>query len=354
MAASRCDSFATGYPRDARSLARPHRRALVTGGTGFIGANLVRRLLRDGWEVHLLLRPQHGKWRIADICDALRVHIADMADDDAARAAMRRVRPNVVFHLAAHGSYSWQQDGAEILRTNLVATRILAHAAVDAGVERFILAGSSSEYGRKDRAPLEDEAVEPDSDYAVSKAAATLYCRYLARRARVPMPTLRLYAVYGPWEEPRRLVPTLLLEGLSGQLPPLADPETARDFVWVGDAVEALVLAATRSLHEPDAVFNVGTGRQTRLLEIVEMTRRLLGIDAQPVWRSLPARSWDTDCWVADSGRIRRDLGWMPRTDLQAGLVETLAWLRADPARLAFYRDRIRRGEASPPVAHSR
>jgi UDP-glucose 4-epimerase len=325
--------------RDAKPVAQTGRRALVTGGTGFIGANLVRRLLRDGWEVHLLLRPQHARWRIADICDGLPLHIADMADEFAARNAMRRVRPDVVFHLAAHGTYSWQQDGAEILRTNFVATRILAQAAVVQGVERFVHAGSSSEYGRKDHAPVEDEVLEPDSDYAISKAAATLYCRYLARRTRVPMPTLRLYSVYGPWEEPRRLLPTLLVEGLAGRLPPLAAPGTARDFVWIDDAVEALVVAATGPLQERDAVFNVGTGRQTQLAEIVEITRALLGIDEQPVWHSLPGRSWDTDCWVADSARIRRELGWMSRTDLRQGMVETLAWLRADPARMAFYRD---------------
>ena len=314
------------------------RRALVTGGTGFIGANLVRRLLHDGWSVDLLLRPEHGPGRIEGLRDRVRVHLADMGDAASARAVVRLARPDHVFHLAAHGAYSWQRDADEILRTNLTATRNLARAALEEGVTSLVHAGSSSEYGYKDHAPAEDEVAEPASDYAVTKAAATMYCRFLARREGLRIPTLRLYSAYGPWEDPRRLVPTLLVHALDGTLPPLAAPDTARDFVWVGDVVEALLLAAVCPLPEPGAIFNVGSGRQTRLEEIVDIVRDLFAVTAVPQWQSMVSRGWDTGTWVADSRRIRRELGWEPRTGLREGLRGMADWLRAEPSRLAQYR----------------
>src|SRR6185436_2537188 len=112
-------------------------------------------------------------------------------------------------------------------------------AGLRVGFEAFVNAGSSSEYGFKDHAPAETEWLEPNSDYAVTKAAATLYCRQVAVSGRLPLCTLRLYSIYGPYEEPTRLIPTLILHGTEGALPALAAPDTARDYVHVDDASEA-------------------------------------------------------------------------------------------------------------------
>lgn len=324
------------------------RRAAVTGGTGFVGANLVRRLLADGWQVDLLLRPGHATWRLPPASPALAAHLVDLTDVAATQRLLRRLRPAHVFHLAAQGAYSWQTDAAEILSTNLLATRGLALAAVEAGVESLVHAGSSSEYGRKAQPPPEDALPEPESDYAIAKLAATQFCRQLARRSGVRMPTLRLYSAYGPWEEPRRLVPALLVHGLEGEWPPLTDPATARDFVWVGDVVDALLLAAACPLADPGAVFNIGTGRQTRLAEIVALVRDVLGIGAEPAWQTMPGRAWDTDAWQAEPSRAWRELGWVARTGLREGLAQTAEWLRAEPARLDLYRDALGMPPARP------
>src|SRR5262249_20287361 len=154
---------------------------------------------------------------------------------------------------------------AAIRRTNLLTTKVLARAALEQGVPAMVQAGTSSEYGRKDHAPGEDEALEPEGPYAESKAAASAFCRDFAMRTGMRLPTLRIYAAYGPWEDPRRLVPALLVHALAGRLPALASPQTARDFVAVEDVVEAFLLAATAPLPEPGAVFNLGSGLQTRL-----------------------------------------------------------------------------------------
>ncbi len=193
-----------------------------------------------------------------------------------------------------------------------------------------------------DHAPHEAERLEPNSYYAVAKASATHFCRFAAESRRVRIPTLRLYSVYGPWEDPTRLVPTLLVRGLEGRLPPLVHPAVARDFIFVDDAVEAYLSAAATPLKDPGSVLNVGTGDQTTLRQIVAATRSLLDVREEPVWESMPDRDWDTDVWVADNSKIRQTLGWRPRHTLEQGLRKMADWLRRNAKIGRFYADRLR------------
>ena len=313
------------------------RRVLVTGASGFVGANLARRLLAEGHEVHLLLRANHNPWRIQEIREHVTVHEADLADVNGLEAAMRAARPEWMFHLAAHGAYPDQRDLDRMIATNVQGTANLLQAAERAGAEAFVNSGSSSEYGYKDHAPSEDELLEPNSHYAVTKAAATHLCRLAGQREGSRVVTLRLYSVYGPYEEPRRLVPTLIVQGLAGRLPPLVNPDVARDYVHVDDACEAFLLAAATPKQEPGAVYNVGSGVQTSLRQIVDVARRLPGIEAAPVWGSMPERSWDTNVWVSDPMRIGTKLGWSARQDLQSGLQQTIDWFKLHPEQLDRY-----------------
>src|SRR5581483_8767282 len=256
-------------------------------------------------------------------------------------AAISRIRPDWVFHLAAYGAYSWQTDLDQMLQTNLHGTVNLVRACLRHGCEAFVNTGSSSEYGCKDHPPAEAELVEPNSHYAVTKAAATLFCRYTAQSAGLRLPTLRLYSVYGPWEEPNRLVPTLIVRGLQGRLPPLVNPAVARDFVYVEDVNDAYLLAASRPEQEPGAVYNVGSGVQTTIREAVEVARRVLGIPEEPAWGTMPDRGWDTRVWVSDIRKIHQALGWAPRHDFEAGFRQFAAWLQAHSTLRAFYEERI-------------
>jgi UDP-glucose 4-epimerase len=318
---------------------------LVTGAAGFVGANLARRLVDDGHQVHVLLRPDHDLWRLADVLDDLRVHHASLEDVDDVRVAVRRIAPDRVFHLAAHGAYPDQTDFRRMVETNVLGTMNLMEALVEQGAEAVVNTGSSSEYGFKDHPPDEDEPLEPNSHYAVTKAAATMYCHQVGPRHGLRLCTVRLYSVYGPFEEPRRLWPTLLLRALEGRLPPLVGPGVARDYVHVDDVVEAYLLAATAPQVEPGAVYNVGTGVQTTLAELVEVCRRTLSVEDEPRWGSMPERTWDTDTWVANVTRIGRTLGWRPRTTVADGVVRFVDWFRQHPDLAARYERTL---DASP------
>jgi len=220
------------------------KRVLITGGTGFVGANLARRVLRDGHEIHLLVRRSRQSWRLDEMAADVRLHEADLEDREAVRRVVSRVKPDWVFHLAAYGAYPAQTDFERMVAANLTGSVTLLEACQESGVEAFVQTGSSSEYGYKDHAPAETEWLEPNSHYAVSKAAATQFCRFTAQKTKTNIQTLRLYSVYGPYEEPTRLIPTVIRRALTqGDLPPLVNPTIARDFVYVDDTVNAFAMA---------------------------------------------------------------------------------------------------------------
>lgn len=304
------------------------KRAIVTGATGFIGANLARRLLYDGHEVHLLVRPDHTPWRRATIRTDVRLHEVNLSDKEALTRVIGDIRPDWVFHLAAYGAYSWQTDLRHMVQTNIVGTVNLVEACLKTGLEAFANTGSSLEYGFKGHAPSETERLEPNNYYAITKASATLFCRYAAKSHGVHLPTLRLYSVYGPYEDPARLIPTLILRGLNGELPPLVNPDIVHDFVYVDDVSEAYLLAVTLPDQELGAVYNVGTGVQTSLREVVDVVRRLMRIKAEPNWNSMPNRPWDTNIWVANNRKIRDELGWQPRHTFEQGFRLMVNWFR--------------------------
>jgi len=204
------------------------------------------------------------------------------------------------------------------------------------GFQAFVQAGSSSEYGFNCSAPREDGATEPDSDYAVSKVAASQLVRMYAQKHGVPGFVLRLYSVYGPYEDFSRLIPTLLGHAREGRFPPLVNPNISRDFVYVADAVRAFeaVLARASEL-KPGEVFNIGSGVRTTLGELVQLVRELFGIHAEPSWGSMPDRSWDHPAWFADPAKAAQALGWRSTFSLRDGLAASARWIEDNPALVA-------------------
>jgi nucleoside-diphosphate-sugar epimerase len=153
------------------------KRVVITGGTGFVGASLARRLLADGHEIHLLVREDFTSWRIEAIRQHVYLHEVNFVDGQNLIRRIDEIRPDWVFHLATYGAYSYQTDLQRMVQTNIIGTMNLVEACVKTGFEAFVNTGSSSEYGFKKHAPSETESLEPNSYYAVTKASATLFCR---------------------------------------------------------------------------------------------------------------------------------------------------------------------------------
>lgn len=313
------------------------KHVIITGATGFVGANLARRLLGDGYELHLLVRRNYAPWRIESIMSQINLHYVDLGNAEMLTALIREIKPNWIFHLAAYGAYSSQTDFHRMIQTNFIGTVNLVEACLKTGFEAFVNFGSSSEYGFKDHAPSEKEYIEPNSHYAVTKASATLFCRYMAQTQDMHLVTLRLYSIYGPWEEPTRLIPTMIMRGLQGELPPLVNQDIARDLVYIEDVTNACLLAATIANQERGAVYNIGTGMQISMRQIVENIRNILNIHAEPQWGSMPDRRWDTSVWLADNKSAHEALSWQPQYDFYKGFEETVRWFRENPDMVKFY-----------------
>jgi nucleoside-diphosphate-sugar epimerase len=300
---------------------------LVTGAGGFIGANLCRRLVQDGQTVHAFVKPGSDTWRIDGILGDIRVHEVDICNQDDTRAAVEQVRPQVICHLATHGAYPFQPDARRALLVNVMGLWNLLEACAKVGFELFVNTGSSSEYGRKSAPMRETDLLEPESFYAVAKSAQSLLCRHTAGLHDLPIVTLRLFSVYGPYEEPTRLVPKVMLSLLEGRTLDMVSPETSRDFIHVDDVVD-LYLAIERLKPLRGEIINVGTGVQTTLADFVEMAGGLGAGTLAVRWGAMQPRQWDTDVWVADTDKARRLVGFHPKISLPEGLRLTLDWCR--------------------------
>ena len=301
---------------------------LVLGAGGFVGANLLRRLLKYREDVFGVVRTLPA-WRLDGI-DRRHILEADLIDLAATRNLVANVRPSTIFDCIAYGAYSFETDQELIYRTNFTALVQLMELLADTGFTAFVHAGSSSEYGTNSAGPLEEASLQPNSHYSVSKAAASNYISYVGNIRRLPVLNLRLYSVYGPLEDLSRLIPNLVAKGLEGAFPPLVDPDTSRDFVYIDDVCDAFVHAAARLT--PDIygqAFNIGTGRATTIREVAKVAGDVFAIRAEPIFGSMAGRSWDLPDWYAAPGKAERLLNWTAKTDLATGLKLTSEWVRS-------------------------
>lgn len=302
-------------------------KAFITGISGFVGAGLARNLLKNGWEIYGIVRPSSNLWRIEDIKKDLRLHSGDLLDKESIAGALQKAKPDAVFHLAVYGAYPTQKDADTILSTSILSTFHLLNAAKDVGASMFINTGSSSEYGTKDHPMREDERIDPNSYYAVGKAAQTLLCQHFARQEKFPVVTLRLFSVYGPYEEPGRLVPTVILNALEGKDISLADPDVARDFIYLDDVADAYLLASKKPELSGE-VFNIGTGTQHTLKDLADEVVARTQSSSAIVPGGYEKRSFDTHTWVADIQKTRGLLGFALKHTLKEGIEENIQWFK--------------------------
>ena len=299
---------------------------LVTGATGFIGANLTRRLVALGEQVHVILRNQSDTWRIADLpSGVVRFHHGDLSDGPRLVEIIQEIKPRVVFHCAAYGVASADTDVSQIFDTNVLGTIKLMDALSTVEFDVFVNTGSFFEYGNQSLPATEDADPKPLSAYGAAKLASTLYCQMKARSEDYPVVTLRLFYPYGPFEGPSRLIPAVIRSCLERRELALTSGTQYRDFIFVGDVVDAYLKAA-ETLGLGGQVFNIGSGTGRRLREVIEHLISVLGSHTAPHWGSLPARKFDVVRCDADVTHARQVLGWSPKVSLSDGLSETAAW----------------------------
>ncbi len=319
--------------RDAESVDDTLRNAveqlrgpiLVLGASGFIGANLLRSLLRFRRDV-IGTSSKTAAWRLEGL-SADHVVACDLLVEQNVNALLQTVLPRTVFNCIAHGAYSFETDVGLIYRTNVDLTARLVEAMRSQGVHAYVHAGSSSEYGDDAAGPVEAAALHANSHYSVSKAAASNLIHYAGKKLNFPAVNLRLYSVYGPFEDASRLVPTALLKAGRGSHTSYVDSQISRDFLHVDDACEAFILAAARMRPEHyGESYNIGTGLKTTIGDFARQIKAQFKLAEEPAF-TMPNRQWDVPRWFADPSKAEAAFGWTARTSLATGLVDTAHWL---------------------------
>lgn len=306
-------------------------RILVTGATGFIGANLTDRLVEDGHEVFVFLRPSANAWRLRGIEPRVRSLVGELRD---LPGMSDLPRFEVIFHLASAAVDQQTRDVVGMLDTNVHGTWAVLTAAARIGVRRLVLMGSSGEYGPAVRA-REDQALQPNAEYGATKAAATLLAHAFGRRTGLDVVTLRPFSVFGPLEAPYRLVSYCIQRTLAGLPVEVTNGSQTRDYVFIDDVIDAC-LAAAEQRDAAGQIFNVCSGLSTSVREMVTRITAACGSQVAPRFGAHPDNP--TEMWTTsgDPARAARVLRWRTNTTIEDGIARTVEWYRRERGR---YRD---------------
>jgi len=298
----------------------------VYGASGFIGTNLFKDIFNIRKDCFALTHDAQKAWRIKliDVPAENIVH-CDIVSNYSVKEVFKIYQPKTIFNLAAYGAYSKQKNVTLTYETNMIGTvNVLENMTSDMV---YIHAGSSSEYGFNCTTPKETDTLEPNSHYSVSKVSAAYLIQFYARVHEKNAINLRLYSIYGDWEEPDRLIPKLIESVRQHKLPNFVSKDISRDFVYISDCVEAFVDAALKmSSAIRGKSYNIASGVKTTIGDLVEICRKEFGIEEEPSWGSMQNRAWDLAEWYGDPSQAKKDLGWSAKTQLSIGLRKYLNW----------------------------
>ena len=298
----------------------------IFGASGFIGANFLESISKYRNDYYAITHDSNIAWRLRllNIPFEKIIH-CDITSKHSVELAFKKYEPKSIFNFAAYGAYSKQLDSNLIHETNYIGTLNILQACKN--IKCYIHAGTSSEYGSNCTAPSEKDNLNPNSHYAVSKASTNFLIEYYSKYFNLPAINLRLYSIYGKWEEPDRLIPCLIENVRQGKFPPLVSPDISRDFVYIDDCVEAFIDSAINISPEIyGESFNIASGKKVTIGELVDVCKKEFSINEIPQWNSMDNRKWDLQEWFGNPEKAKSKLGWAIKSNLLKGLKETFNW----------------------------
>ncbi|HST34325.1 MAG TPA: NAD(P)-dependent oxidoreductase [Solirubrobacteraceae bacterium] len=319
-------------------MSRP--RVLLTGGSGFIGARAVAPLLAAGWEVHAL-------GRRAGQADGVVWHETDLLDERASGQAVAEIAAERLLHLAWYTEHGRFWNAPENLDWVAVSVRLL-RAFAEAGGRRAVIAGTCAEYDwghsaepcrELDGAHRHATPQRPGTLYGTCKHATRLVAEAFAREAGLSVAWGRVFLLYGPGEDERRLVPDVARKLLAGEQAPTSDGTQERDFMHVDDVAAAFAALLDSAVEGP---VNIASGEPVRIADVLALIARAAGRPELLRIGALPRRPGEPDLLVADVARLRDEVGFAPSVELERGIAETVAGLAG---RAGLAGDGVRDGE---------
>lgn len=306
---------------------------LVTGGAGFIGSNISKRLVSQDCFVRVIDNLLTGKKsNLAEVIDKIEFIEADMGDSEVAQSAMKDI--DVVFHEGALPSVPVSVENPAATHKHCVdATFTLLLAARDAGIKRFVYAASSSAYGDAPTLPkVETMPACPLSPYAVAKLTGEYYCSVFSKIFGLETISLRYFNVFGPQQDPRSqyaaAIPAFVTAILKDEPPTIyGDGEQSRDFTYIDNVVDANLLAA-RSKRTQGEVVNIACGKAVTVNEIIDMINELLGKNVKPKYTD--PRPGDVKHSLADITAAKNLIDFKPKVSFNDGLRLAIDWYKAN------------------------
>lgn len=295
---------------------------LVTGATGFVGSQVVRQLVASGEDVAVILRPGSSRQRLDGVVDRIQVLEADLEDGAAIGRLLERCRPQACIHAAWYavpGQYLASAHNLDSLRSSIELLESLAKA----GCTHMVGVGTCFEYEMQARPLTEDSPTKPFTLYAAAKLAFYLVAEQRAAQLGMGLAWARLFYLYGPYEDERRLVPAAIKALSAGGEFLGTAGEQVRDYLHVEDIAAAL---CALSHHKLSGAFNVCSGRPVTIADLMRTLGELLGRPELIRLGALPNREWDPAYVCGDNQRLRTEANWEPRYELRDGLAQTIAW----------------------------
>lgn len=311
------------------------KKVLVSGATGFVGANLVHRLVKENFEVHIIIRKDSNKWRIRDLKD-LEEHRIDLLDFEILKKTIKKIKPEIIFHLAAASIFGGiESDEDQLIKANLFGAINLIRAARSVNYQCFINTGSGAEYGPGNEIRKETDLCQPVSIYGIAKLAATLYAGLEAKRYNKPILTFRLFSPYGPYDNQKRLISNNIIKALQNQNLELANPDAVRDYIYIDDVIDLYLKTIDRANDLKGEVFNVGSGSQSTSREVIDKIIKITDSRNGVLWNKISSSPWDAKVWQADISKTKSAFDWQPKHNINEGLKKTIAWFKINSS---FYK----------------
>ncbi|HEV3168101.1 MAG TPA: NAD(P)-dependent oxidoreductase [Isosphaeraceae bacterium] len=300
---------------------------LVTGANGFVGSHVVRRLLASDVNVAAMVRPGSSLARLEGLDERLEIMRVDLADADEVRIKISDSKPDACIHLAWYaepGKYLDAQENLDSLRYSLNLVETLGRT----GCRHMVGVGTCFEYELGPSLLTEDSVTKPQTLYAAAKLAFSLVAAQRLAQLGIGMAWARLFYMYGPYEDERRLVPAAINALAAGREFPCTSGEQVRDYMHIEDVASGICELSRKSLQ---GTFNVCSGRPVTVATLVQTLGELLGRPDLIRMGAFPNREWDPPFVGGDSLRLRTEAQWSPRYQLSDGLAATVEWWKRQP-----------------------
>jgi len=311
------------------------KSVFVTGGTGFIGSHLSRRLIHEGALVSILAKQNSSLNLISDIKNKVKIYRSEITGLNPLLKIVKKIKPEIIFHLAAKVKVGSNfRLIKSLININLFGTINMLKAAIEVNsVKKFVFLGTSDVYGLGKPPFSEDSPVNPISAYAASKVAAELFLKYMAGQHKIPWVILRPFIVYGGGQSPDMFIPQLIQSALKGKNFSMTGGKQTRDFLYIDDFVDACISAGLRKEVQGE-IINIASGKEASLSYVTRNVLSLLDYPIKICFGALPYRKNERWHVKADIKKAKRLLGWEPKTDLIEGIKKTINWYQKNKERL--------------------